>query len=1097
MELVEIFQVLGIEQTKDERAIKNAYREKLAVTNPEDNPEGFKRLRTAYEEACNYAKEPDGEEAQKQDDSPAGLWVQRAAEIYGRIDTRCNVKLWEELFDDDIFLSLEEEENCRFKLLRFLMDHFKLPTAVWKLLDEKLSITADAGKLKEKFPVDFVGYIVSKCERGEDVEFEQFEGAPDANYDLFLQYYDRCWNALNENQLEQAAEYIKNADDLQIFHPVIEVCRATLLVKQEKPEEAMELMKKLQERFPEDVMVCYNAGEILWNNGRKEDAATVYENLKAANEKHYMANVRLTEWYYECGRYKDAKKCAEEVLSSGADDDFMEILRKVNHELEGEMEENYKISQGRDWRTGLDLGWCYLQDRKITKGIRLALEVKANVPDEKKSECNGLLAKLYVEGAEYEKAISIAEVWEKSLLEKLPGDDAEEAEKDKDRIRQSHVIRMQSHRCLGYADKKHFAEAVREAEQIETGTSQDIGLLLEKAQIYMEMEEYEKSTELTRRLIEEYQIYAAYATSMEVYRRQWDAQGVVQCGRQCINIFPNYVRAYEHVAKVFLDLKHTEDLKALLAEAEEKGVKSVILDAYRYQMDHEIPSTEELDKKVESFRKEYLDKVEEGELEYYEKGLPILTEYLYWYPGTYMLVERGIFHKSANHLEEAKEDFEKALAENPAQLYALNGLSFVYKFQGDYERALICMKKAILYMGEDLTAIRYADLANLYSLLGDYDKAWEAYLTFSKMAGEAGKRSLHHMSNLSLCLARVNRVINAAEMMQTYIGSNLDIYDETVNLYQISGREAFAREQLEKWEKELLNSKQANSREYARFYSKKAWQELLFGTAENAFVYFEKLIKSKNCDNSVAGAMCDMIFACILCGDDERGKTYAAKLRYWIQKEKAEGRHDYYNREKARLQLEFLSEYYKADEETLDKMLASEANCQICHFCTYCICKELEAVRILYMLRKGEQKEAFARLEKNLEIQPLDEYMLAIRHMCEGGVKVTAFSAQTAGKADMSGSTAQMPKTMASESAGKALKAEGVPERAAASENTGKALNTAEEPEKAAMKAAASEDTGKVLNTTTSESTAKAPEEAENKTGFLSKLAGLFGRGKK
>ena len=38
MELVEIFQVLGIEQTKDERAIKNAYREKLAVTNPEDNP---------------------------------------------------------------------------------------------------------------------------------------------------------------------------------------------------------------------------------------------------------------------------------------------------------------------------------------------------------------------------------------------------------------------------------------------------------------------------------------------------------------------------------------------------------------------------------------------------------------------------------------------------------------------------------------------------------------------------------------------------------------------------------------------------------------------------------------------------------------------------------------------------------------------------------------------------------------------------------------------------------------------------------------------------------------------------------------------------
>ena len=52
MNKTEIFQVLGIEETRDENLIKRAYREKLAVTNPEDNPEGFKRLRNAYEEAC-------------------------------------------------------------------------------------------------------------------------------------------------------------------------------------------------------------------------------------------------------------------------------------------------------------------------------------------------------------------------------------------------------------------------------------------------------------------------------------------------------------------------------------------------------------------------------------------------------------------------------------------------------------------------------------------------------------------------------------------------------------------------------------------------------------------------------------------------------------------------------------------------------------------------------------------------------------------------------------------------------------------------------------------------------------------------------------
>ena len=62
MEPIEVFQILGIEQTKDERALKNAYRDKLTVTNPEDDPEGFKRLRMAYEEACRYAGTPDAEE---------------------------------------------------------------------------------------------------------------------------------------------------------------------------------------------------------------------------------------------------------------------------------------------------------------------------------------------------------------------------------------------------------------------------------------------------------------------------------------------------------------------------------------------------------------------------------------------------------------------------------------------------------------------------------------------------------------------------------------------------------------------------------------------------------------------------------------------------------------------------------------------------------------------------------------------------------------------------------------------------------------------------------------------------------------------------
>ena len=178
MNRTEAFQVLGIEATKEEREIKNAYRSRLAVTNPEDDPEGFKRLRKAYEEACRYAKEEeeDSEAEQPRDTTPSGLWLERAAEIYGNIRSRQDIGLWKELFDDDIFLSLEEEENCRLKLLGFLTEHFKLPTEVWKLLDRKLSIVRDAKYLREKLPANFMHFIINRCERGEDLEIGQVEG---------------------------------------------------------------------------------------------------------------------------------------------------------------------------------------------------------------------------------------------------------------------------------------------------------------------------------------------------------------------------------------------------------------------------------------------------------------------------------------------------------------------------------------------------------------------------------------------------------------------------------------------------------------------------------------------------------------------------------------------------------------------------------------------------------------------------------------------------------------------------------------------------------------------------------------------------------
>lgn len=60
---MEIWQVLGIEPTKDKTELKNVYREKLSKVNPEDDPEGFKELRSAYEEAMRLADVDESEQS--------------------------------------------------------------------------------------------------------------------------------------------------------------------------------------------------------------------------------------------------------------------------------------------------------------------------------------------------------------------------------------------------------------------------------------------------------------------------------------------------------------------------------------------------------------------------------------------------------------------------------------------------------------------------------------------------------------------------------------------------------------------------------------------------------------------------------------------------------------------------------------------------------------------------------------------------------------------------------------------------------------------------------------------------------------------------
>ena len=996
MEKTEIFSVLGIEETREEKEIKAAYRERLAVTNPEDNPDGFRRLRQAYEEALALLQQPQEERQEKEDTTETGQWVAQAARLYSTLAGRQDLEAWREMFSQDIYQSLDGEAECQEKLLIFLMQHYKLPTAVWKLLEEKLEICKNQTRLKEKFPADFIEYLISRVTRGEEVEFSQFEGPEDGDYDSFLQCYDNCWGALQEKKLEYVAQLLEEADRMGIWHPCMEVCRAQYYQAKEQPEEAIRCIRDLQQKYPGDELVEFNLAQMLWEQGERAEAARCFEAMKERNDKHYTANLRLSQWYHDQEDDQRAKKCAEEVLSLGYDDSFHQLLKEINAGLEKDLERKVNLYSSPE--DVLELGWCYLQDERFSLGIRRVKEIEDRVPEGRIEEYLGLMTKLYREAAEYDKSIDYARRWRQALEKRIPTQEGEALEKDEDRLRQSHAICMQCYRILGYLDKSYYDLALQEADAMEAVNPHDIGVLMERAQTYMEMEEYDKCLDLVGRLVQEYRVYAALATALEAYRRQWDASGVIQTGRQLIQCFPDYVKPYVDIAKVYLDLQYTKELQELLAEAKEKGIESAYLEAYAYQKDQKT-ATNQIQKKVEQFRKTFLDHVENGDLSFYEPGLRELTEYLYQVPGAYLLVERGIFHKAAHHYEEAIKDYEQVLAYVPQQIYALNGMSQVYKHQGNYEQAVICLRKAILFDEEgDLQPGACMDMADLYMRLADYDKALEYLEQYVRYADSKKLNiSSYKLGKIATGYIRCGKYDMAVKIFEkAYAKEPRGLFDKLADLYQVTGQPQAVREVLRQWADHLHIDESALGKLFGKnkkkgldgfgdYYLSLGWTELIYGDKARAVKAFNNaLICQASFLNMMEGTMCDAVFAFILCGEEKLGRKYAEKLKDWLKREKFDKENAYYEQEKGHLQIEFLAAYYTETEEKLQELLDRESICECCHFCTYAVCKEMEGVRILFMLRRGQREEARERLSHNLEIQPQDEYMLAIKHICFG-----------------------------------------------------------------------------------------------------------------
>lgn len=605
-----IFSILRIEPTKSEDEIKHAYRSLLVEVNPEDNPEGFKQLRQAYEEAIVYANAE--EEEKKQPETPVEIWMERVEQVYASLSNRLQEEKWKELLEDEVCLSLDTSMEAKYAILSFLTNHFRIKSNIWRLLDQTFLLHEDIQDLYEHYPKGFIDYMIQQCSNTDDFSYELFEGADNADYDAFLYHYIELSYYNDEVNWEEGAKKIEILENMPIEHPLYQLEKARYLQGVNQAEEAVSIVRSLLEEHGEDLRIIALGAEVLWKNEDYKEAVVYFEKAIEQYPNHYLANKRLGHYHLVQKEYKKAKKHIEAaiaMLGNGQEPELVEDMKAINECLIEEYETTEKKDE-LDFKQHLSVGWCYLQNYLAERGI--AQLEKQNPPKEHEAEYYSLLSRLYQMAEQYDKSIEHAKHW-KSCIEQETPETEEEKKNIPIRLGAASEVIAQGYIGKAKEDSTFYKDALEEMNHAIDYDPEDNSYLEEKAKICMKMEDYHQVIDICDKMKErDPEYFWTYIFYQRAYSELGDAQEVIDNFYRAKNIYAGYPNMYELAAEVFLDYKQFEDAERILEQAKEVGVESNRLLLYRAKINRQKAETKKEKKEIlrycKQVRKEMIQK---------------------------------------------------------------------------------------------------------------------------------------------------------------------------------------------------------------------------------------------------------------------------------------------------------------------------------------------------------------------------------------------------------------------------------------------------------------------------------------------------------
>lgn len=569
----EHFRILGIAETKDLDQIKTAYREKLISVNPEDDPEGFKQLRGAYEQAVRYA-ETEAIEPEP-DTTELGQWLTRLEQIYNNFSERISSEVWKQLLSEDVCQALDTWNEARERTLGFLMEHFRLPYEVWCLLDKQFRLIEDEKELREIFHPNFMDYVINSCRQPSILEYNLFEGPNDADYDQYIRLYYELKSQVDEGR-EYPTELEQQIEPLGIYYPYLEVEKARSFLQKDDPQKAWQIIEPLTIKYPSNDYITYYQAQIYWKLEQYEQAKACYDQLLADNPDHFSAKIGIAEYLERQNEFKEAKEIYLQLLEiDPLNQTAHQGMQRVNEDLIKHYRDELEKHPGQQ-ETTLELCWCLFQNEQFNETISL-LDQMDPEPDSE-FDYHNIKGRAFLRGERYQEALPHISFWLDRLKEI---DDLADAEMRKRKRRLGYAYYAKAD-CYIHMDEnpdedrqRQIIELIDLAIKAETSPEARYSYLHGKAHTLLKWQRYQDCVDVSSQIIEENKGYfPAYIIRQEAYYSLRHYQNVIDDYYHATEIFEDYLPPYLFAAKTFWEVNECEAGLKVVERAEERKLAS-------------------------------------------------------------------------------------------------------------------------------------------------------------------------------------------------------------------------------------------------------------------------------------------------------------------------------------------------------------------------------------------------------------------------------------------------------------------------------------------------------------------------------------------